>query len=334
MRDPSTGDSRIQELQPAIEASTLEGKVERGYEENPGNLCRDKAVPFGSVVKFFSNMAEVACKWHAFSREELQMGRHCSEAYFISGGSEGLIMEGAAPWASFPFNLSCQPPEAALWGSVIGRCQHCHHKASQASCIFEISIESKKTLGQAFAGPCTVAALVSTSTSPVFELQDDATPQDGCSCHCGHNFTREQSSSEELSKDTETVVSFLKEDDSAGQSPKLGTCAKKVTTKAVMEKPNEMEVPEGHKGPKASMQAGKPQDSDLDMRAADAEREASKTCTGVLGTQVRWELTFPNHHLKHSGPQKSAKLPCPPHYPTFHQKCPGRNAPTSQLSGN
>lgn len=215
-------------------------------------------MPFGSVVKFFSNVAKVARKWRAFSREELQMGHCHSKAYFISGGNEGLIMEGAAPRASFQLNLPCQPPEAALWGSVIGRCQHRHHKASQASCNFEMSIESKKTLDEAFAGPCTVAALVSTSTSPVFELQGDPTPQNGCSCHYGHIFTREHSSSEKLNEDTETVVSFLKEDDSAGQSPKLGTCAKKVTTKAVMEKPNKMEVLEAHRGPKAYMQAGKP----------------------------------------------------------------------------
>ena len=91
------------------------------------------------------------------------------------------------------------------------------------------------------------------------------------------------------------MINVLKEDDSAGQSPELGTCAK-LNTKAVMEKleekPNEMEKPEACKGPGASIQAEQPQDSDLDMRTASAERKASKSSTGVLGTQVRWELTF------------------------------------------
>lgn len=287
----SAGDSRIQDPESAIKASTLEGNVERGYEESLRHLRRDKAVPFGSVVKFFSNVAEMARKWRALSREELQMSHRRDKTYFISGGSEALIIEGAASQASFPLS---QTPEVMVWGNVIERCQHCHQKASQASCTFEMSIEGKKTLGQALEDPCTAAALVSTSTSPVFELQDDPTPQTGCSCHYGHVFTME-SSSEELDEDIETVVNILKEDDSAGQSPEPGTCAK-LTTKAVMEKleekPNEMEKPEACKGAGASIQGGQPQDSDLDMRTAGADRKASKSSTGVLGTQVRWELTF------------------------------------------
>uniref|UniRef100_A0A4W2HT35 Cdc42 guanine nucleotide exchange factor 9 n=1 Tax=Bos indicus x Bos taurus TaxID=30522 RepID=A0A4W2HT35_BOBOX len=281
----SAGDSRIQDPESAIKASTLEGNVERGYEESLRHLRRDKAVPFGSVVKFFSNVAEMARKWRALSREELQMSHRRDKTYFISGGSEALIIEGAASQASFPLS---QTPEVMVWGNVIERCQHCHQKASQASCTFEMSIEGKKTLGQALEDPCTAAALVSTSTSPVFELQDDPTPQTGCSCHYGHVFTME-SSSEELDEDIETVVNILKEDDSAGQSPEPGTCAK-LTTKAVMEKleekPNEMEKPEACKGAGASIQGGQPQDSDLDMRTAGADRKASKSSTGVLGTQT------------------------------------------------
>ncbi|XP_070222367.1 rho guanine nucleotide exchange factor 9 isoform X6 [Bos mutus] len=281
----SAGDSRIQDPESAIKASTLEGNVERGYEESLRHLRRDKAVPFGSVVKFFSNVAEMARKWRALSREELQMSHRRDKTYFISGGSEALIIEGAASQASFPLS---QTPEVMVWGNVIERCQHCHQKASQASCTFEMSIEGKKTLGQALEDPCTAAALVSTSTSPVFELQDDPTPQTGCSCHYGHVFTME-SSSEELDEDIETVVNILKEDDSAGQSPEPGTCAK-LTTKAVMEKleekPNEMEKPEACKGAGASIQGGQPQDSDLDMRTAGADRKASKSSTGVLGTQL------------------------------------------------
>ncbi|XP_017899163.1 PREDICTED: uncharacterized protein LOC106503826 [Capra hircus] len=281
----SAGDSRIQDPESAIKASTLEGNVERGYEESLRHLRRDKAVPFGSVVKFFSSVAEVARKWRALSREELQMSHQRGKTYFISGGSEALIIEGAASQASFPLS---QSPEVMVWGSVIERCQHCHQKASKASCTFEMSIEGKKTLGQALEDPCTAAALVSTSNSPVFELQDDPTPQTGCSCHYGHAFTKENSS-EELDEDIETVINVLKEDDSAGQSPELGTCAK-LNTKAVMEKleekPNEMEKPEACKGPGASIQAEQPQDSDLDMRTASAERKASKSSTGVLGTQT------------------------------------------------
>lgn len=290
----SAGDSRIQHPESAIKASTLEGDVERGYEESLRHLRRDKAVPFGSVIKFFSNVAEVARKWRALSREELQMSQQRDKTYFISGDSEALIIEGAASQASFPLNLPCQPPEVMVWGSVIERCQHCHQKASEASCTFEMSIEGKKNLGQAIEDPWPAAALVSTSTSPVFELQNNPTPQARCSCHYGHVFTRENSS-EELDEDIETVVSVLKEDDSAGHSPELGTCAK-LTTKAVMEKleekPDEMEKPEACKGPGASIQAGQPPDSDLDMRTAGPERKASKSSTGVLGTQVRWELTF------------------------------------------
>ncbi|XP_059739475.1 rho guanine nucleotide exchange factor 9 isoform X4 [Bos mutus] len=288
----SAGDSRIQDPESAIKASTLEGNVERGYEESLRHLRRDKAVPFGSVVKFFSNVAEMARKWRALSREELQMSHRRDKTYFISGGSEALIIEGAASQASFPLS---QTPEVMVWGNVIERCQHCHQKASQASCTFEMSIEGKKTLGQALEDPCTAAALVSTSTSPVFELQDDPTPQTGCSCHYGHVFTME-SSSEELDEDIETVVNILKEDDSAGQSPEPGTCAK-LTTKAVMEKleekPNEMEKPEACKGAGASIQGGQPQDSDLDMRTAGADRKASKSSTGVLGTQFSLQTFFP-----------------------------------------
>ncbi|KAI5125575.1 Cytokine Receptor-Like Factor 1 [Manis pentadactyla] len=45
-----------------LEGSTLEENVEGGYEESPGYLCRDKATPFSGVVKFFSNMTDVAHK--------------------------------------------------------------------------------------------------------------------------------------------------------------------------------------------------------------------------------------------------------------------------------
>ncbi|XP_074215853.1 rho guanine nucleotide exchange factor 9 isoform X10 [Camelus bactrianus] len=284
------GDSRIQELEAAIEGSTLEGNMEGGYKEGPGHLHRDKTMPFGSVVKFFSNVAEVARKWRSFSRDELQMGRRRGEAYFISGDSEDFILESIASRANFPLSLPCHPSEAVLWGSVIGRHQRHHHKASQASFTFKMSAEGKETLDHALTVPCTAATLVSTSTSAVFKFQDDPTPKNGCSFHYGHAFTREHSSSKELDEDTETVVSFLKEDDSVGESPELGICAKRMTTKAVMEKlkdkPNEMEEQDTHRGPVGSTQAGQPQDSDLDIGAADAEREASKACAGVPSTQL------------------------------------------------
>lgn len=121
---------------------------------------------------------------------------------------------------------------------------------------------------------------------------------------------REPSFSQELDEVTETVVSFLKEDDSAGQSPKLGTCVRRVTTEAIMlklkEKPSKMEKQERVRGPHGSSQEGKPQDSYLGVGTVSSESEASKAYTGVPPTQVRWELFFPNHYLKYSGPQRSA----------------------------
>ncbi|XP_070112709.1 rho guanine nucleotide exchange factor 9 isoform X4 [Equus przewalskii] len=296
----SAGDSRIQELEAIIEGSTLEGNVEGGYEESPGRLCRDKTTPFSGVVKFFSNMAEVARKWRALSREELQMGCQ-QEAYFV-GGSEGFILESATSRASFPLNLSC-PPEAALWGSTIRRCQRCHRKTSQASCTFEMNIEGEETPGQALAGPCTTAVLASAlaSTSAVFEFQGNQTPQNCSSHHYLRAFTRGHSASKKLNEDTETVVSFLNEDDNARESSELGICARRVTNKAVMEKleekPSEMEEQKAGSGPEGSSQAGQPQESHLGMGAVDAERDASKACTGVLDTKFFFPSAEPSPRI-------------------------------------
>ncbi|XP_014385751.1 PREDICTED: uncharacterized protein LOC106724125 [Myotis brandtii] len=290
----SARNSRIQELKVIIEGSNLEGNVEEGYEESPGHLRRDKATSFGGVVKFFSNMAEVARKWRAFSREEPQMGcqRRCHprrEAYLVRD-TQGFILKGAVSQDYSQVNLPFRPPEVALCGSAIGRHQHCHLNASQASCTFQMSIEGKKMLGQALEDHCSTAALAWMSTSTAFEFQNDPTPQKGYSCHYNAAFTREHCSSEELEEDTETVVNFLKEDDSAGGSPELGTCSRRAVTQAVVEKLEEnlskMEEQEASRGPTGSSQAGQPHKSDLDMDAADTESEASKACTGVSNTQA------------------------------------------------
>lgn len=163
------GDSAIQEF----EGSTLEEKVKGGYEESPGNLRRDKATPFSGVVKFFSNMTDVAHKWRALSQEEPQIGHH--RETFSVGRRKGFILESPSSGAS-SLHLPCRPSETVLWGSAIGRCQ-CHHpKALQATCSFEMSIEGEKMPGQALAGPCTIVDLAST-TSTVLEFQDDPMPQ-------------------------------------------------------------------------------------------------------------------------------------------------------------
>nr|XP_036858304.1 uncharacterized protein LOC118969116 isoform X2 [Manis javanica]XP_036858305.1 uncharacterized protein LOC118969116 isoform X2 [Manis javanica] len=119
---------------------------------------------------------------------------------------------------------------------------------------------------------------------------------------------REPSFSQELDEVTETVVSFLKEDDSAGQSPKLGTCVRRVTTEAIMlklkEKPSKMEKQERVRGPQGSSQEGKPQDSYLGVGTVSSESEASKAYTGVPPTQMMGKLSpreeegFPLTHRK------------------------------------
>lgn len=296
----SARNSRIQELKVIIEGSNLEGNVEGGYEESPGHLRRDKAASFGGVVKFFSNMAEVARKWRAFSREEPQMGcqSHCHprrEAYLVHD-THSFILKGAASQDYSQVNLPFRPPEAALCGRAIGRHQHCHLNASQASCTFQMSIEDKKISGQALEDPCSTAALTWMSTSTAFEFQNDPMPQKGYSCHYSGAFTREHCSSGELEEDTKTVVSFLKQVDSDGESPELSTCSRRAATQAVIEKLEEnlskMEEQEASRGPTGSSQAGQPYKSDLGMDAADTEIEASKACTEVSNTQVRGELSF------------------------------------------
>nr|KAF6492361.1 hypothetical protein HJG59_009569 [Molossus molossus] len=288
----SVGKSTVQELEVTIEGSSLEGNMEGGYGESPGHLRRDKAAPFGGVVRFFSNMAEVARKWRAFSREDSQVGRRRRrrrEAYLVRD-SEGFTLEGAASQDSLQLGLPCKSPEAVPCGGAIGRRQLGHLKASQASCTYEMSMEGKEMVGHALEGPCATAALAWASTSTAFEFQDDPTPPTGYSCHYTGAFSRDCSSSEELEEDTETVVSFLKEDDSAGESPELGTCARRFTTEAVVEKLEEtgsqLEEQEASRGPVGSSRARQPHKSDLGVGATDTESEASKACTAVASTQA------------------------------------------------
>lgn len=297
-------DTRIQGLETTIEGPTLEGDTEGSYEESPGQQHRDKMAPFSVVVKFFNNMAEVARKWRSLSREEPQLGRRHREPYC----SDGFILKGTTSQVSFPLDLPCQTTEANLWGNAMGRCQRHHQKAPHTSCTFEMSIEDKEIAGQALSGPCNAAT--SSMTSAVFKFQDDPVRQKGhCHSNC-HTFTREHSSSEELDEDTETVVSFLKEDNSSREPPELGAYAKRFTTEAVMEnledKPSEMKEQEGSVGPEESSQARKPQKLEMEMGAGDAEGKAPKVCSGVCHSQVR--LAFPNNYLKLLGPQKPAKL--------------------------
>lgn len=111
----TTGDSRIQEFKAAIKVSTLEGHVEGSNEEKPGHLCQDKTMPVGGVIKFFSNVAEVACKWWAFSQQESQMGHHC-EAYLVSG-SKGFIWR--VPTLRPPIHLTCLSSPLRLYCGTV-----------------------------------------------------------------------------------------------------------------------------------------------------------------------------------------------------------------------
>lgn len=99
-----------------------------------------------------------------------------------------------------------------LWGSVIGRHLYRYLKALQTSCTFKMSVDGQETSGKPLAIHCTVATLVLASNSAVFKLQDDPMPQNCCSYSYCSAFTRECSFSD-LHKDTETVITFLKEDD-------------------------------------------------------------------------------------------------------------------------
>lgn len=283
--------SRVEELEVTVEGSSLEGS----YEESPGHLRRDKATPFGGVVKFFSNMAGVARKWRAFSREEPQMGRrHRHREACLVRDSEVFIMETETDTSqtSLQLNLPSRSPDAALCGSVIRKRQHWPFKSSQTSRTFEMSLEGEELSDQGPEAPCTTAALTWASTSAAFEFQDDPIPQKGYTYHYSGTFTREPSSSDESDEDTETVISFVKEDDSSGESSEVGSCVKRVTFADVLEMPGEMEDLEASRAPMGSSQAEQPQKSDLGKEVAGAESEASKACAGVSGTQVRGELSF------------------------------------------
>lgn len=135
-----------------------------------------------------------------------------------------------------------------------------------------------------------------TSTLAAFKFQDDQTPQNCYSCCYSSAFTGEHAFSDELDEDTQTVVTFLKEDDCVGESSlELGTCARRVTVEAVvekLEKLSKLENQEASRGPTGSSQAGKPQEFDLGMGAVETESEANKACTGVFSTQVKGELSF------------------------------------------
>ncbi|XP_035872265.1 uncharacterized protein LOC118498400 [Phyllostomus discolor] len=281
--------SRIEELEVTVEGSSLEGS----YEESPGHLRRDKATPFGGVVKFFSNMAEVARKWRAFSREEPQISRrHRRREACLVRDSEVFIMETAASQTSLQLDPPCGLPDTEMFRGVIKKRQHWPFKSSKTSRTFTMSLEGEELADRGSEAPRTTAALAWASTSAAFEFQDDPIPQEGYSYHYSGSFVREPSSSDEADDDTETVISFVKEDDSSGEFFEVDTCVKKVTFADVLEKPREMEEEEeeeeeeeASRAPMGSNQAGQPQKSDLGKEVAGAESEASKACAGVSGTQ-------------------------------------------------
>lgn len=301
----------VSELETNI-ISISEGEVEGRFEESRGSQHRDKAAPFGVVIKFFSNVAEVARKWRAFSREESQLGHHRRESYF-SGCNDGFILEGPASGAAFPINLSCPATvEATLWSSASERHRR-HRKASQTSCTFEMSIEREEIPSQGLVGSCTAATSV--TTSAVFEFQKDPSQRNSRGHTYCRAFARENSSSEELEGDTETVVSFLKEDDSVSESPELSMCAKKVTTKAITEQlkdePSDMKEQADGRASQTSTQASQasqPRNPKLKTGAGDTEGKSVKACTGVCSAQVR--LSFTNPYWKHLGPEKQTVFPC------------------------
>ncbi|XP_053773146.1 rho guanine nucleotide exchange factor 9 isoform X2 [Desmodus rotundus] len=233
-------------------------------------------------------MAGVARKWRAFSREEPQMGRrHRHREACLVRDSEVFIMETETDTSqtSLQLNLPSRSPDAALCGSVIRKRQHWPFKSSQTSRTFEMSLEGEELSDQGPEAPCTTAALTWASTSASFEFQDDPIPQKGYTYHYSGTFTREPSSSDESDEDTETVISFVKEDDSSGESSEVGSCVKRVTFADVLEMPGEMEDLEASRAPMGSSQAEQPQKSDLGKEVAGAESEASKACAGVSGTQ-------------------------------------------------
>ncbi|XP_058514572.1 rho guanine nucleotide exchange factor 9 isoform X2 [Ochotona princeps] len=280
-------EARVSELETNIRRSISEGEVEGRFEESRGSQHRDRAAPFDVVIKFFSNVAEVARKWRAFSREESQLGHHRRESYF-SGCNDGFILEGPASGAAFPLNLPCPATvEATFWSSASERHRR-HRKASQASCTFEMSIEREEIPVQGLLDPCTAANSV--TTSAVFEFQKDPSQRNSQGHSYCRAFARENSSSEELEGDTETVVSFLKEDDSASESPEPGMCAKKVTTEAITGKlkdePSDMKEQADGRPPQTSSQASQPRKPKLKIGAGDTEGKSVKACTGVCNAQA------------------------------------------------
>ncbi|XP_054107236.2 rho guanine nucleotide exchange factor 9 isoform X1 [Callithrix jacchus] len=287
-------DAEILKFETAIEDSTLEADLQGSYEGNPEDQCREKAAPLGVIIKFFNSVAEVARKWQAFTREEPQLSRHHHEACFRSS-SNRFIRDGTVSLSSLPLNRSCQTTEASLWNSTLGRLwKHHHHlKPSQSLCTFEMSIESEEMLDQDLVSPCIAAT--SSPTLTILEFQDNPVQQNSHG-HGSHGqiycstFTREHSSSEELEEDTETVVSFLKEDDNDRESPELRVNARRFATEIVMEKLeeklNEIKEQEASRGPEVSSPARQPQEPQLEMGAAEAEGKAGEPYTGVCDAQA------------------------------------------------
>ncbi|KAM4819091.1 rho guanine nucleotide exchange factor 9 isoform 2-T2 [Thomomys bottae] len=273
--------TKIQEFQTTLGDSTLKELLESSYEESPRRHRRDKGAPFSGVVKFFTNMAEVARKWRAVSHEESMKFSHRHREAYFGGFSDDFTLEDATSRASF--NL----PYRTFWSRAEGKHGRHHWKASEASCKFEMHIEGEGIPYQV--GPDSDTTATSTVTSGGFEFNDDPVQKRGCKSTNCQAPSREYSSSE-IDEDTETVVSFLKEDDSIADSPELSTCTTKVTAKVVTgeqeEKSSKLKKEEGDRGSEESTQAKTPQKLELERGAVDADDIASEACAVVCGAQA------------------------------------------------
>lgn len=90
-----------------------------------------------------------------------------------------------------------------------------------------MGIDSEEMPGKAL----TTSALASALALALFEFQDDATAQNGCSSHyCCMKLLFHEGALflQELNEDTEIVVSFLKESFSPGESPEMGNQCQEV----------------------------------------------------------------------------------------------------------
>ncbi|XP_048191740.1 rho guanine nucleotide exchange factor 9 isoform X1 [Perognathus longimembris pacificus] len=275
--------TKIQEPQSTLGDSTLKELLESSCEEYPGHQRRDKGAPFGGVVKFFTNMAEVARKWRAVSHEESVKFSHRHREVYFRGCSNDSTLEDATSRASF--NLPYRTSKVTFWSRAEGKHGRYHWKASQASCKFEMSIEGEEAPHQVVEDSDNAAT--STVTLAGFEFKDNPVQKKGCN---PSNCPTKEYSSSEIDEDTETVVSFLKEDESTRESPELSTCTTKVTTEVVLEELEEkfsaLKKEEDGRGSEESDQGKQPKKLELERGAVDTDGIANQACAVVCGAQA------------------------------------------------